>query len=69
MQNRTTFIIAHRLSTIRDADQIVVLGDGRILEQGTHATLLAANGPFARLHAFQTTGAAPVLAASAGSRA
>jgi ATP-binding cassette subfamily B protein/subfamily B ATP-binding cassette protein MsbA len=53
MQNRTTFIIAHRLSTIRGADQIVVLGDGRILEQGTHAALLAANGPFARLYALQ----------------
>jgi ATP-binding cassette subfamily B protein/subfamily B ATP-binding cassette protein MsbA len=53
MQHRTTFIIAHRLSTIRGADQIVVLGDGRILEQGTHAALLAANGPFARLYALQ----------------
>jgi ATP-binding cassette subfamily B protein len=46
---RTTLIIAHRLSTVIDADNIVVLDQGRVAEQGTHAQLLAANGVYARL--------------------
>ncbi|CAM3256881.1 ABC transporter ATP-binding protein [Nocardioides dubius] len=50
---RTSFVIAHRLSTIRDADLILVMEDGRIVEQGSHAELLAAGGAFARLHAAQ----------------
>jgi ATP-binding cassette subfamily B protein len=47
--NRTTLIIAHRLSTIVDADQILVLAGGRIIEQGRHAQLLAADGQYAQM--------------------
>jgi subfamily B ATP-binding cassette protein MsbA len=47
---RTTFVIAHRLSTIRSADQILVLEAGSIVERGTHAALLAANGRYRQLH-------------------
>ena len=55
--DRTSFVIAHRLSTIRDADLILVMEDGRIVEQGSHAELLAAQGAFARLYAAQFAGA------------
>jgi ATP-binding cassette subfamily B protein len=50
---RTSFVIAHRLSTVRNADLILVMDHGRIVEQGTHAQLLAANGCYTRLYAAQ----------------
>lgn len=59
MKGRTSFVIAHRLSTIRDADLILVMNDGNIVEQGTHEELLAANGFYASLYNSQF--AAPAL--------
>ena len=53
MKGRTSFIIAHRLSTIRDADVILVMEDGDIVEQGNHAELLASNGAYASLYRSQ----------------
>ncbi|MCS4533435.1 lipid A export permease/ATP-binding protein MsbA [Neisseria montereyensis] len=53
MQNRTTIVIAHRLSTIEKADNIVVMHEGRIIEQGTHAELIAKGGRYADLHKLQ----------------
>ncbi len=56
--DRTSFVIAHRLSTIRDADLILVMEDGAIVEQGTHAGLLEADGAYARLYRAQFTAGA-----------
>lgn len=53
MQGRTTLVVAHRLSTIENADVILVIDKGRIIEQGTHQELLAKNSAYARLHKMQ----------------
>jgi ATP-binding cassette subfamily B protein len=55
---RTSFVIAHRLSTIRDANVILVMEDGRIVEQGSHEKLLASRGAYFRLYQSQFSGAA-----------
>jgi ATP-binding cassette subfamily B protein len=59
MKDRTTLVIAHRLATVRAADRIVVMDDGRIVEEGTHAKLQAAGGLYARLAALQFENAEP----------
>ncbi|HVK78006.1 MAG TPA: hypothetical protein VM734_32085, partial [Kofleriaceae bacterium] len=66
---RTSFVIAHRLSTIRDADLILVMEAGRIVEQGSHAELLAAGGAYADLYRTQLTGAGAGAGSSAGAAA
>ena len=52
-RGRTTLVIAHRLSTVRHADKIVVMDQGRVVEEGTHETLLARNGVYAGLYRMQ----------------
>ena len=58
MRGRTSFIIAHRLSTIRNADLILCMKDGDIVEQGTHDALMAKNGFYAELYNSQFAGGA-----------
>ena len=55
MEGRTSFVIAHRLSTIRNADLILVMKDGNIIEQGNHYELMAADGFYADLYNSQFT--------------
>ena len=54
MRDRTTFVIAHRLSTIRQADQILIVEDGQIVERGTHDELIAAEGRYYELFTYQS---------------
>jgi len=54
MDNRTTLVIAHRLSTIQKADQILVIEEGKIVEQGKHKDLLAKKGRYFELYTYQT---------------
>jgi ATP-binding cassette subfamily B protein len=56
MEGRTSFIVAHRLSTIREADVILVMKDGNIIEQGSHESLLAKNGFYTELYNSQFAG-------------
>lgn len=67
--DRTSFVIAHRLSTIRDADTILVMEDGRIVEQGNHQDLLAAQGAYYRLYQSQFAGETDTEDAEAQSKA
>jgi ATP-binding cassette subfamily B protein len=56
LAGRTSIVIAHRLSTVRDADQILVVDDGRIVERGTHGELIATGGLYAELYQTQFLG-------------
>ena len=60
MEGRTSFVIAHRLSTIRDADQVLVINDGEIIERGTQPSLLAQRGFYHHLYMSQFKGSRAV---------
>ena len=68
LKGRTSFVIAHRLSTVRGADRVVVVEHGRIVEEGTHAQLLARNGVYANLYRMTYEQAAQAGGASDGRR-
>jgi ABC-type multidrug transport system fused ATPase/permease subunit len=63
MRERTVLVIAHRLATVRDADEIVVLDAGRIVQRGSHEELLRVGGLYRRLYALQFRGEETVLGA------
>jgi ATP-binding cassette subfamily B protein len=63
MEGRTSFVIAHRLSTIRDADKILVINEGEIIEHGTHESLLARGGFYHNLYMSQFKGSSSPSAA------
>jgi subfamily B ATP-binding cassette protein MsbA len=66
MQDRTTLVIAHRLATVREADQIVVMAEGQLLEQGTHRELLEKHAAYAQLLQYQMTSGHPLAESVAG---
>jgi ATP-binding cassette subfamily B protein len=66
LKGRTSFVIAHRLSTIRNADQVMLLQDGQIVERGTHDQLLAKRGEYYKLYMSQFRAEEPVLASGNG---
>jgi ABC-type multidrug transport system fused ATPase/permease subunit len=61
MKGRTTFVIAHRLSTVREADLIMVLQDGQIVEQGSHVDLMARRGTYREIYDLQLRPQAEIL--------
>lgn len=62
LEGRTVFVIAHRLSTVQRADEILVMDEGRIVERGTHAALVARGGMYRRLYDLQFADAVPARA-------
>ena len=61
MENRTSLVIAHRLSTIQDADEILVMEKGRIVERGTHSFLIAKDGLYRKLNQLQMINSNPLI--------